>query len=138
MGRYRRYGTCYLCGKFQGLTRDHFIPKVFIEQLKADGIELYEDSLTIQCCTECNRSKGHKILFPPLSYNGYMYEGFNSKLLYNFNRFVEWVLKHYNHPSSYYYDWNDHYGYFKCYGNYECSYFNNTKHFDNLNTIPDK
>ena len=138
MGRYRRYGTCYLCGKFCGLSRDHFIPKVFLDQLYADGIELYQDAITVGACQDCNKHKGHKILVPPLSYHGYMYEGFNSKLLYNFNRFVEWVLKHYDYPSSFYYDWSDHYGYFKCYGNYEGSYFNSTKHFDNLNTIPDK
>lgn len=54
---------CPICGNLYGeynMTRDHFIPRVF---LREKGY-CYERCNIVAICYHCNRKKGHKIVTP--------------------------------------------------------------------------
>lgn len=128
--------VCYLCSRI-GNTRDHFIPRKFLNRFWVDETSLFKDAITMKCCYKCNHSKGSKILFPPLSYNSWMKVELRRELLYNFNEFCKWVINTYNNPSQYFYDWINDYSIFLKTGEVD-SIFNKFKIYVDMSTYKER
>lgn len=127
---------CYLCGSI-GNTRDHFIPRKYLNKFWVNECDLFHGGITLKCCYECNRNKGSKILFPPLSHISWMQAELNRELLYNFYKFCNWVISTYKDPSSYFYEWLEDYKKFNEYGDIN-TIFNYTRIYIDISTYVEK